>query len=90
MDTSLSPEIRSLHSYTLTRSEGRLSSDIELPLHGQSPEENEPRASPEEIRDMFYSVNKLRKQNGPGDDPEPDAAAKETGEQADEDVTNDQ
>ncbi|KAK2601716.1 tRNA (guanine-N(7)-)-methyltransferase non-catalytic subunit trm82 [Conoideocrella luteorostrata] len=64
MDSAQNPEARSLHAYTLTRSENRLSSDVELPIHGQRTDDMEVQVSDKEIRDMFYNIENLRKQGG--------------------------
>ncbi|KAG6158665.1 hypothetical protein E4U37_005354 [Claviceps purpurea] len=63
MDSGRSAElVRSLHGYTLTRSQGRLSSDVEIPLHGQTVDEAEMQVSEKDIRTIFYGVENLRKQ----------------------------
>ncbi|QPH01344.1 hypothetical protein C2857_005543 [Epichloe festucae Fl1] len=62
MDPGRNTEARSLHEYTLTRSEGRLSSDVELILHGQTADDAEMQVSEKDILNMFYNVENLRKQ----------------------------
>ncbi|KAG6040858.1 hypothetical protein E4U41_006830 [Claviceps citrina] len=69
MDPGQDTQTKSLHEYTLTLSEGRLSSDVELPLHGQTADDAEMQVSEKDIRSMFYVVENLRKQQG-GEDGE--------------------
>ncbi|KAG5927451.1 hypothetical protein E4U42_002254 [Claviceps africana] len=59
-------EVPSLHGYTLARTEGRLSSDLEVPL-GRAVDETDMQVSEKDVRDMFYGVENLRKQRGAED-----------------------
>jgi len=68
MDPGQNAEVKSLHAYTLSRNEHRLSSDVEIPIHGQSSDSTEIQVSEAEIRNMFYGVENLRKQGGSADD----------------------
>lgn len=70
MDPGRNTEARSLHGYTLTRSEGRLSSDVELILHGQTADDAEMQVSEKDILNMFYTVENLRKQQDDGQEGE--------------------
>ncbi|KAG6004442.1 hypothetical protein E4U21_001064 [Claviceps maximensis] len=68
MDPGQNTEVRSLHEYTLTCTEGRLSSDVQIPLHDPTEEGGEAeacmRVSEKEMRNMFYGVESLRKHRG--------------------------
>ncbi|KHN96304.1 tRNA methyltransferase [Metarhizium album ARSEF 1941] len=66
MDPGQGVQAKSLHAYTLTRTENRLSSDVEIPIHGQSFDGPETQVSEAEIRNMFFVVENLRKQGGEG------------------------
>ncbi|KAG8419818.1 tRNA (guanine-N(7)-)-methyltransferase non-catalytic subunit trm82 [Metarhizium acridum] len=68
MDPGPNVQAKSLHAYTLTRTEHRLSSDVEIPIHGQRSDGPEMQVSESEIRNMFYAVENLRKQGGGGED----------------------
>ncbi|KAG5929070.1 hypothetical protein E4U53_002530 [Claviceps sorghi] len=59
-------EVTSLHGYTLARTEGRLSSDVDVPL-SRPMDETDVQVSEKDVRDMFYGVENLRKQRGGGD-----------------------
>ncbi|QUC19726.1 uncharacterized protein UV8b_03967 [Ustilaginoidea virens] len=61
-DPGQSVEARSLREYTITRTDGRLSSLAELPIHGQDLDGAEIQVSEKEIRNMFYTAGNLRKQ----------------------------
>ncbi|KAG5982482.1 hypothetical protein E4U55_001853 [Claviceps digitariae] len=70
MDPGQNTELSSLHAYTLTRTAGRLSSDVQIPLHNQTVGDEPGMQVPEkDIRNMFYGVENLRKQRG-GEDGE--------------------
>lgn len=79
MDPGQNAEVKSLHAYTLTRSENRLSSDVEIPIHGQSSDGPEMQVSESEVRNMFYAIENLRKQGGGGGD---DAGTESVAEEA--------
>ncbi|KID99986.1 tRNA methyltransferase, partial [Metarhizium majus ARSEF 297] len=75
MDPGQNVQAKSLHAYTLTRTEHRLSSDVEIPIHGQRSDGPEMQVSESEIRNMFYAIENLRKQGGGGEDAGTDAVA---------------
>ncbi|KFG80485.1 tRNA methyltransferase [Metarhizium anisopliae] len=80
MDPGQNVQAKSLHAYTLTRTEHRLSSDVEIPIHGQRSDGPEMQVSESEIRNMFYAIENLRKQGGGGEDAGTDAVAEGNGE----------
>ena len=82
MDPAQNPEARSLHAYTLAVTENRLSSDVELPTHGDDLSGPDMQVLERELRPLLYTVENLRKQQSSGA-PE-DAGAEDATEEATE------
>ncbi|OAA43220.1 tRNA methyltransferase [Metarhizium rileyi] len=82
MDPGSNVQVKSLHAYTLTRSENRLASGVEIPIHGQSSDGPEMQVSESDIRNMFYTVENLRKQGSAGEDAGTDSIVEATEEVA--------